>query len=136
MFILFYDFLDRGSDEKQYCFPNISLPFSTFCKSKFGTFKEYHTSKDNLKLVTEKGMNESFNVFKNIINSFESGGIPINTKICEPFLSKYNLYPTISFYNPKANIVFKKKLQKLRDILAFAEGKKNIFEISLRINKF
>tara|TARA_B100000035_G_C21013580_1_gene560766 strand:+ start:633 stop:1919 length:1287 start_codon:yes stop_codon:yes gene_type:complete len=132
---IFYDFLDRGSDEKQYCFPNISLPFSTFCKSKFGTFKEYHTSKDDLKLVTEKGMNESFNVFKNIINSFESGGIPINTKICEPFLSKYNLYPTISFYNPKANIVFKKKLQTLRDILAFADGKKNIFEISLRINK-
>ncbi len=131
----FYDFLDRGSDEKQYCFPNIDLPFSTFCKSKFGTFKEYHTNKDNLNLVTQKGMEESLSVFKTIIQAFEGGIIPENKVICEPFLSKYKLYPTISFYNPSHNKEFKKNLQTLRDVMAFSDGKNNIFEIALRINK-
>ena len=131
----FYSFLERGSDEKQYCFPNIDLPFSTFCKSKFGTFKEYHTNKDDLNLVTDKGMNQSFNVLKNIILSFESGAIPENKNFCEPFLSKYNLYPTISFYNPEKNKSSKKKLQTLRDLMAYSDGKNNIFEIALKINK-
>ena len=131
----FYSFLERGSDEKQYCFPKIDLPFSTFCKSKFGTFKEYHTNKDDLNLVTEKGMNQSFNVLKNIILSFESGVIPENKNFCEPFLSKYNLYPTISFYNPEKNKSSKKKLQTLRDLMAYSDGKNNIFEIALKINK-
>lgn len=131
----FYDFLERGSDEKQYCFPNIDLPFSTFCKSKFGTFKEYHTNKDNLNFVTKKGMSESFEIFKNIIQAFEMGIVPKNTKICEPFLSKYKLYPTISFYNPEHNKEFKKNLKTLRDIMAFSNEKKNIFEIAVKINK-
>ena len=131
----FYNFLERGSDEKQYCFPNIDLPFSTFCKSKFGTFKEYHTNKDNLNFVTKKGMSESFEIFKNIIQAFEMGIIPKNNKICEPFLSKYKLYPTVSFYNPEHNKEFKKNLKTLRDIMAFSNEKKNIFEIAFKINK-
>jgi aminopeptidase-like protein len=131
----FYNFLERGSDEKQYCFPNIDLPFSTFCKSKFGTFKEYHTNKDNLNFVTKKGMSESFEIFKNIIQAFEMGIIPKNNKTCEPFLSKYKLYPTVSFYNPEHNKEFKKNLKTLRDIMAFSNEKKNIFEITFKINK-
>ena len=131
----FYNFLDRGSDEKQYCFPNIDLPFSTFCKSKFGTFKEYHTNKDDLNLVTQKGMEESLSIFKAIIQAFENGIIPENKLVCEPFLSKYNLYPTISFYNPGSNKEFKKNLKTIRDLIAFSDGKKNIFEIALRIDR-
>ena len=86
-------------------------------------------------MVTEKGMNQSFNVLKNIILSFESGAIPENKNFCEPFLSKYNLYPTISFYNPEKNKSSKKKLQTLRDLMAYSDGKNNIFEIALKINK-
>ena len=56
-------------------------------------------------------MKESLNVFKNILNAFENGIIPENKVICEPFLSKYKLYPTISFYNPAANKEFKRNLK-------------------------
>ena len=80
-------------------------------------------------------MEESLNIFKIIIQSFESGIIPENKIICEPFLSKYKLYPTISFYNPGQNKEFKKNLQTMRDVMAFSDGKKNIFEIAIRIDK-
>ena len=80
-------------------------------------------------------MEESLSIFKSIIQAFENGIIPENKFVCEPFLSKYNLYPTISFYNPGSNKEFKKNLKTIRDLIAFSDGKKNIFEIALRIDK-
>ena len=61
-----YHFLDRGSDERQYCSPGIDLPICTFSRSKY--YKEYHTDKDNFNLVTQKGLMQSFNVIRKIIN--------------------------------------------------------------------
>ena len=49
-----YSFLDRGSDERQFNSPFIDLGITTICKSKFGNFKEYHTSLDNFSFVTKK----------------------------------------------------------------------------------
>ena len=67
-----YSYLERGSDERQYCYPGVDLPFSGFCRTKYETYKEYHTSLDNLKFVSQKGLEGSFEVIKNIIDAFES----------------------------------------------------------------
>ena len=124
-----YSFLDRGSDERQYCSPGIDLPFCTFSKSKFGEYPEYHTSKDNLSLVTEKGLQESLDVFKNIIDTFENGPILKSRTMCEPQLSKRNLYPSISI---KSNFnSFNTRL----DLIAYSNGKRNLFEIAKIIKK-
>ena len=123
-----YSFLNRGSDERQYCYPGIDLPLATFCKTKFGEFPEYHTSDDNLKLVTKKGMADSLEIFVNIIEGFELGCIPSNTNLCEPNLGKRNLYPLISQKGAYSKI-------KIRmNLLAYADGQDNIFNISKKIN--
>tara|TARA_B100000795_G_C22784572_1_gene433994 strand:- start:660 stop:1931 length:1272 start_codon:yes stop_codon:yes gene_type:complete len=128
--VKYYSFLKRGSDERQYLSPRINLPFCTFSRSKFGEYPEYHTSDDNMNVVTEKGLNQSLEVFINIVKSFENGALPKTNIFCEPQLGKRNLYPNISKKNNYDDIL------KLRlDLIAYADGKKNIFEIAKILNK-
>ena len=119
-----YSFLHRGSDERQYCAPGVDLPVSSFLRSK--TYPEYHTSKDDLSLVTEKGLNESFQVMKNIIDAFETGLYPKFKNFCEPQLGKRNLY-TVKF--SKKN-TYAEELYIRKNLLAYSDGKRSIFEIS------
>lgn len=120
-----YSFLDRGSDERQYCSPKINLPVSGFTRSKYHTFKEYHTSLDDLNFISSDGIQNSFKTLKRIIDACEKSDIfPISTTFGEPNLGKRSLISTIS----------KKKDGKdknLKNFLAYSDGKRSIFEISI-----
>ena len=71
--IKFYDWKSRGSDERQYCSPNVNIPVTTIMRSKFNEYPEYHSSDDRLgKLVTSKSLNESFKILKNIVYTIEN----------------------------------------------------------------
>ena len=123
-----YSFLNRGSDERQYCSPGIRLPVCTFSRSKFAEYPEYHTSADNLNLVSNNGLEGSLQVLKNIIDAFEIGLYPKLVNKCEPQLSKMNLYPTISQNKEK------KSLEVRMNFLAYCDGKCSIFDICKIIN--
>lgn len=118
-----YSYLERGSNERQYCYPGIDLPVSGFCRSKYHTFKEYHTDHDNLNFISKKALDESFSVFKNIIDALENKNFyPKNKFLCEPNLGKRGLISTIGRK-------FKGKNKVTKNFLAYSDGKKNLFEI-------
>ena len=123
-----YSFLERGSDERQYCSPRLNLPVCTFSRSKFGEYSEYHTSADNLDFVSEEGLTGSLNILKDIVDSFEIGLYPTSKTIGEPQLGKRELYPNLS-KNSKEN---KHKLRM--NFLAYCDGKNSIFRICKLIN--
>ena len=129
-----YNFTSRGSDERQYCAPGIELPLVGYCRSKYGTYPEYHTSKDNLKIISQKSLKESLKVLQNLVDCIELycaelSWFPKLTTFCEPNLSKRNLYPTVS----KSNTLTK-DLKLRKNLLAYSNGKRSIFEISNILN--
>ena len=68
----FYTWLDRSSDERQFCSPGIDLPFCSVMRSKYGAYPEYHTSLDRIgSVLTSKGLSGSISFYKKIIQEFE-----------------------------------------------------------------
>jgi len=122
-----YSFLKRGSDERQYSSPGVNLPVTSIFKTKYGEYKEYHTSLDDFNLVTKKGIYSGFRVAKEAINILNNYIIPKNLIICEPNMGKRGLYPLIS--------TKKKSITKwYMDYLMYADGTRNIEDIAKVIN--
>ena len=124
-----YSFLERGSDERQYNSPGIDLPISSIFRSKYGDYKEYHTSLDDFNLVTKKGITGGAKVAINAIKILSNKVIPKSTILCEPQLIKRNLYSGLSFKNNKRSINFRKIL----NFLQFADGTNDLNKISKSI---
>ena len=86
-----YNWLDRGSDERQYCAPGIDLPVASISRTKHGKYPEYHTSLDNFnRVVNLKGLSGGFKIAKDAIAILQKKIIPKNLILCEPFLGKKN----------------------------------------------
>ena len=96
-----FSYLERGSDERQYNWPGIDLPIASITRSKYGNYKEYHTSLDDLNFISSKGLNSSYNFYVKLFRNIEKERLPISRTKCEPFLQKINIYPS--------NVVYKKK---------------------------
>ena len=124
-----YSFLERGSDERQYCAPGIDLPLCGFCRTKYGKYPEYHTSADNFDVVTSEGLDGSIEIMKSIIDAFEIGITPKITVKCEPQLGKIGLYPSISKKGMSDNT------RSRTNLLAYADGRHSLFDISNKIEE-
>ena len=120
-----FSFLERGSDERQFNSPGIDLGITSVSRTKYGEYKEYHTSLDNFNLVTKKGIRGGFNVIKKAIEIIQSKKFPKNLVLCEPFLTKRKLYPTLSG-SEKINI----NTSNILDFLQFSDGKNSLEKIS------
>jgi aminopeptidase-like protein len=118
-----YSFLDRGSDERQYCSPGVDLPVCLVMKSKFGTYKEYHTSLDNLDFVTHKGLQESYDFYVKLIEVLENNFKYRVTVLCEPQMGRRGLYHQIS-HKGRGGFI-----KTLMDFLAYADGENDLIDI-------
>ncbi|MCR5001956.1 MAG: DUF4910 domain-containing protein [Lachnospiraceae bacterium] len=66
-----YSYLKRGSDERQYQAPGVDLPLVCFCRSKYHVYPEYHTSGDNMSIVSPEGFYGAFTVMRKCIDRIE-----------------------------------------------------------------
>ena len=69
-----YSFLERGSDERQYNAPGVDLPVCDFCRSKYVEYPEYHTSADNMDLISPKGFAGAYDVMIQVLKALEYNG--------------------------------------------------------------
>ncbi|MDR2638974.1 MAG: DUF4910 domain-containing protein [Helicobacteraceae bacterium] len=119
-----YSFLDRGSDERQYCSAGVDLPVCLIMRSKFGEYPEYHTSLDNMGLISPAGLEGGFNAVKSCLDIAEANYVYTNTVLCEPQMSKRNLYPTMSAKGSAD------KVRTLMNFLAYADGTNDLIDIA------
>ncbi len=91
-----YSFLKRGSDERQYNSAGVDLPVVCFCRSKFGEYPEYHTSADDMTLVSPEGFQGAYDVVTQVVDALENNKTFVMTVPCEPQLGKRGLFPTVS----------------------------------------
>jgi aminopeptidase-like protein len=123
-----YSFLERGSDERQYCSPNVDLPVCSVMRSKYGEYKEYHTSLDNLDFISPSGFSGSFKIYTKIIKAIENNFIYKTNIIGEPQLGKRGMYPNIS---TKKSISI---VKNLKNVIIYCDGKKDLIDIANIIN--
>ncbi|WP_170830352.1 DUF4910 domain-containing protein [Maridesulfovibrio ferrireducens] len=122
-----YSFLERGSDERQFCSPGVDLPIVGLCRSKYNTYPEYHTSLDNLDLVTAAGLSGGYQLVKESITSIEKNYTYKVNNLCEPQLGKRGLYPNISQKGHYGTV------NAMMNFLAYADGTNDLISISDRI---
>ena len=101
------------------------------CRSKYDEYKEYHSSADNLDLISSKGFEGAYKVLKTIIDTFEIGIFPKVKFKCEPQLSKRKLYSSTSQKSKYNDRTVKRRM----NILAYCDGNRDIFEIANTINE-
>ncbi|HEC1727334.1 TPA: DUF4910 domain-containing protein [Campylobacter lari] len=122
-----FSFLDRGSDERQYCAPLVNLPVVGICRSKYLEYKEYHTSKDDLNFISEEGLQGGLKAMQEIIMNLEVNEIYQNTVFCEPNLGKRDLYHTI-------NTSSTNDIPISCNFLAYCDGKNDVLDIASKLN--
>ena len=125
-----YSFLDRGSDERQFCSPGVDLPVCSIMRSKYGTFPEYHTSLDNLSLITPSGLKGAYDVLLTAIKVIEFNRVYKVKTPCEPQLGKRGLYPNTSDMQQDYSDV-----RRMTNFLAYADGTKDLIDIAEKINE-
>jgi len=113
-----------GGDERQYCSPGFDLPVGTLSRTPHGLFPEYHSSADDLTLVTPDALGASYLAALRIIDLVETNGRFRNrSPYGEPQLGRRGLYQSVpDGTNPEAAYLWLLSLSDGdHDLLAIAE---------------
>lgn len=119
-----YSYLERGSDERQYCSPGVDIPIVSIMRSKYREFPEYHTSLDNLEFVTPTGLQGSFEVHRDCIELLERNVAYRVKCLGEPQLGRRGLYPAVSTKDSY------RQVNEMLNFLAYADGAHDLIDIS------
>lgn len=124
-----YTWLDRGSDERQYGAPGVDLPVASLMRTRYGSYPEYHTSLDDLRVVTPGGLAGGFRALQLALECLEHDVHPRVKVLGEPQLGKRGLYPTLSTKESGAQVA------AMMDLISYCDGTRSLLEIAELIGR-
>jgi aminopeptidase-like protein len=90
------DFVPFGYDERQYGSPGVDLPIGALTRTPPGGYPEYHTSADDLSLISTGRLAESLEVCLAVTDVLEGNGVYLNqSPVGEPQLGRRGLYGSL-----------------------------------------
>jgi aminopeptidase-like protein len=89
-------------------------------RSKYGTYPEYHTSLDDLSLISAKGLGGSYEIYRQVLALLEHNLCYRVATLCEPRLGIRNLYPDLQRKEISDDVV------PILNLLAYADGKRDL----------
>lgn len=94
-------FSPYGYDERQLCSPGFNLPVGRLTRSVNGGYPQYHTSADNLELITPQALADSLQACQELVEIIEANERYVNrSPKGEPRLGKRGLYGAVGGREP------------------------------------
>jgi aminopeptidase-like protein len=125
------EFFATGSDERQYCSPGFDLPVGSLMRSMYGTYPEYHTSLDDLSLITPRALGETLDLYWRIVEALEANRtFEATLPCCEPNLGSRGLYPTTGGASHRAQ-----RVADMMHLLNFCDGGPDLLAVADRANR-
>ncbi|MFC5405004.1 DUF4910 domain-containing protein [Cohnella soli] len=120
-----------GSDERQYCSEGFRLPVGSLMRTMYDKYPEYHTSLDNRTLISEEALQETVQMYIDIIETLEAN----ETYTClhiygEPKLDKRGLYPYTGGNRTEEQ---KRRIAAITNLIAFSDGKRDLIDIAEKL---
>ena len=97
-------------------------------RTKYGEYPEYHTSLDDMSVISLEGLIGSLEVYKACVRELENGIRPKAVNLGEPQLGKRGLYPNTSIKDSYANVF------NLVNILAYSDGINDLEDLNKLTN--
>jgi aminopeptidase-like protein len=124
------EFVPWGGDERQFCSPGFDLPVGALTRTPHGLYPEYHSSDDDLALITPESLGDSLAGVLEILDVLERDRTYVSrSPYGEPQLGRRGLYREVSAGVPRAEEAFQRALMW---VLNQADGTHSLLETAER----
>lgn len=131
----------NGSDERQFCSPQVNLPMVQAAKTVYGDYPEYHTSLDNKQLMTIEAVEQSARQIACFWQLYELRDQVLHHLIeaGEPQLGARDMYPTIN--GPRTALMStdnqedqRSMLNLLLKVISLSDGTFNVLQVMSKLS--